>query len=208
MKTVTRLVIIAALCWLLVVLFSQARDHTAGGPEADPTLMVLYFGGVVMVAVIIGSIVAFSFMPAFGDWVGSFFFNPDQQVEKDPHSSAMALIARGDFEGAVEEYRSIFAQNPEDTLALLEASRVYCDKLHNPSAAAEMLETSLQQDWSPENAALICNRLADIYSGPLKDPIRARALLVQVAESMPETKHAANAVHRIHELDRQFGLEG
>src|SRR5438093_10135262 len=109
-------------------------------PESDPTKTVLYFGGVVLVGLAIGGIVATSLVPAIGDWVGSYFFSPDVEAEKDPHAKAMGLVARGDFEGAVEEYRAMFKENPEDTLALMEAARLDSEKLGRPQEAAALIE--------------------------------------------------------------------
>jgi len=34
------------------------------------------------------------------------------------------------------------------------------------------------------------------------DAIRARAILIKIAEDMPETREAANALHRLQEIDR------
>lgn len=200
MRIFTRLVIVAALAWLGYILFSDARDYQKV-EDADPTKIMLYFGGVILVGVAMGTIVAMSLIPAIGDAMGNFLFNPNEEVEKDPHAGAMAKVAQGDYEGAVEEYRTVVASNPSDTLALSEIAHLYCDRIGNDGAAAEVLESALQQEWPPDDSAFLCNRLVDVYWTYQHDGARARALLIQVVETLPDTKHAANAQHRLRDID-------
>jgi len=204
MRLFPRLIILAALGWLMFVLFAQAREHNAM-ENADPTQTIVYFVLVVLVGVIMGGIAAMAIVPAIGDWVGQYFFSPNQEAEKDPHAEAMAKIAQGNFPGAIEAYRTIFDNDPSDTHALCEMAKIYAEKMHDPQAGAEVLETALANEWPAEQSALLSNRLADIYLNQMHDPARARALLAAVAESLPETKYAANAIHRMHEIDRSHG---
>lgn len=206
MKLIARFLVIASLGWLMAVLFFHAKEHMAA-ENADPTQTIIYFGSIVLVGCVLGAIAALHLLPAFGEWAGGFLFNPSVEVEKDPHASAMALMAKGDFVEAIEEYRRIFDADTSDTLALTEMARIYCDKLGDPESGATVLETALAHEWAPEQSALLCNRLADIYLNYFKDADRARAVLQQIAETMPNTKHAANAVHRLHEIDR-LALKG
>jgi outer membrane protein assembly factor BamD (BamD/ComL family) len=64
------------------------------------------------------------------------------------------------------------------------------------------------RDRLPEDAALLCSRLADVYSTYQHDITKARALLMQVIETMPNTRHAANATHRLQEIERQLVMQG
>ncbi len=194
----------AGLGWLVFVVFMQARQHMAT-ENADPTKTIVYFLVVVLLALIGGGFVAFSFIPAVGDWIGGLFFAPNEEVEKSPHADAIAKVAQGDFEGAIAEYHEAFKKDPSDTHAVLEMARLYCDRLGDPQAGAGVLESALEHEWTPDESASMCNHLADIYLNHMHDAPRARALLVQVAESMPNTKHSANAIHRMHEIDRTLG---
>jgi tetratricopeptide (TPR) repeat protein len=196
-----RLLITAALGWLMVVLFLHARE-TMAAEQTDPTRTILLFGGVVLTGLAIGAVVALSFIPALGDWFASLFFNPEEEVEKDPHAAAMACIAQGDYPGAIQEYRARLAAEPGDILARTEISRIYCERLGDPEAGAEVIESALDHEWEPEQSAQLCNRLVDIYLQYFNDRARARAVLTQLAEALPDTKYAANAVHRMHEIDR------
>lgn len=202
MKNPIRLLIALLLTALGVYLFRQAKS-AYDGDVADYSRAILLFGAVVVVGVAAGSLLAFSFLPQVAEGIGNMFFQPNEQIEKNPHADAMAAIARGEYEKAVEEYGKAFEKNPDDTLALSEMARIYCDKLHNPAPAAELLEEALQRDLLPEDAAFLCARLADVYWTHQHDIARARALLLQVMETMPGTRHAANASHRLQEIERQ-----
>src|SRR5438045_1134311 len=130
MRILIRLIIVAALSWVGVVLYMDARAYqTEENP--DQSKIVLYFAGITLVGAVVGTVVAVSLIPTIGDALGNMFFNPNQEVEKDPHSGAMAKVAQGDYEGAIEEYRKAFEKDPNDTLALSEIAHFYCDKLHN-----------------------------------------------------------------------------
>lgn len=201
MRIFPRLLLVLAMAWLGVVFFQEARA-AAAAETPDPTKVILMFGAVVLVAVAVGVFVALSILPAIGDSIGHFFFNPNEEIEKDPHSAALARVARGDYMEAIEEYNKVFAKNPHDTHALSEMVHLYCDKLHDYADAADLLEQALQRDWPPEEGAFLAERLVDVYWNYQRDAIRARELLVRIAESMPDTKHAANALHRLREIDR------
>ena len=207
MRIIPRLVVIAALVWLAAVLFNDARGQ-ANAEQLDGIKVFMYFGAVVMIALVIGTIVAMSVIPAIGDAIGSYFFNPNQEIEKDPHSGAVALIAQGDYEGAIKEYQVAYAKNPDDTMALTEIVHLYCDKLQDYPAAELALTAALGRECAPEQWAFLSSRLADVYWNYQRDAARARPLLIQIAETMPDTKFAANAVHRIREIDHEIEQAG
>lgn len=202
MRIVARLAIVAVLGWLMTVLLRHAHA-TQSGVSSDPSKMVFYYLGIVGLGLVIGCVVAWSLLPAIGDQVGSYFYNPATEIEKNPHQKAMAKMAGGDFQGAVDEYARVLEKDPADTHAISEMVRIYCDKLHQPEPAAALLEQVIgQEHWSNDQLAFLGERLVDVYWLHQGDALRARAILLQLAEQMPETKHAANALHRLHEIDR------
>jgi len=89
-------------------------------------------------------------------------------------------------------------------MALSEAVHLYCDRLHDYTAAASALETALQEELPVDESAFICNRLVDVYWIYQHDARSARRLLIQIAESMPNTKHSANALHRLQQIDHML----
>lgn len=207
MRNITRLFVVLALLWLAYTLFNKA-NAAYSQEEVDSTRVVMLFGGMLLVALAAGGFFVVSFLPEIGEGVGNFFFNPNEPAPANPHGKALAAVARGDYRGAIHEYEEIFEKNPADTLALSEITHLYCDKLHEPAPAAELLEKALSREWMAEDAAFLTSRLVDVYWHHQGNLSRARELLLQVIELLPGTKHAANAQHRLHEIERQGAMQG
>jgi tetratricopeptide (TPR) repeat protein len=195
-----RLLFLAAFAWVGFVILSEAREQ-AKLDEPDNSKVALLFAGAILDGLVVASILAFMIVPALGDLMGGYFFNPGTQVEKDPHSEAISKLARGDPEGAIESYEGILAKDPTDTLALSEIARICCRDLEDSARGAAVLEQALREEWPPDQISFLANRLADIYilQG---DPMRARQLILEIANNLDGTKFSANAQHRIREIDR------
>lgn len=207
MRALPRLLLFLGLVYLAVVLFHDA--HLASkNPDIDPTKVVMMFAGVVLIGGTAAILVVVMVMPMIGDAVGNFFFQPAEKVEKDPHSAAAAALTRGDYPAAIEEYQKILKNEPTDTLSYSEIAKISCEHLNDAEGAAALLEEALQREWSPEDAAFLSARLVDVYWKFQHDARRARALLIQIMEAMPGTRHSANAEHRLKEIEQQLALEG
>lgn len=207
MNTITRLVIVAALFWGAYALFGQAQAAYSQ-EEVDGTRVVMLFAGMLLVALMAGGVFVVSFLPDIGDGIGNYFFNPNEKMEKNPHADALAAVARGEYQKAVAEYEKVFAKDQTDTMAVSEITHLYCDKLHEPDRAARYLEGILDREWPPEDAAFLSSRLVDVYWNHQHDAQSARGVLMQIMETLPGTKHAANAQHRLHEIERHLVMQG
>ena len=207
MRNITRLFVVLALLWLAYTLFGKAQAAYSQ-EEVDSTRVVMLFGSMLLVGLAAGGFFVVSFLPDIGEGIGNFFFNPNEPVQVNPHGKALAAVARGDYRGAIHEYEEVFDKDPTDTLALSEITHLYCDKLHEPALAAELLEKALGREWPAEDAAFLSSRLVDVYWHHQGNLSRARELLLEVIELLPGTKHAANAQHRLHEIERQAALKG
>ncbi len=201
-----RILILLALVYLCYILFVEARVQM-DKPEPDWSKFTLYFGGVVLVGGAAGVIIVTVVLPSVGDAIGGLFFSPNQKIEKAPHFDAMAAIARGDYEAAVAEYLKAFEKDPHDTLALSEVAKIECEHLGDPATAADVLEQALGREWTREDAAFLSSRLADVYWKYQHNARDARSLLMQIIETMPNTKHSANAQHKLQEIERALALE-
>ncbi len=203
---IVRALIVLALCWVAFVFFTDARAEMKKEVQ-DFNKIVLYFGGVVLIGGAAGVLIVTVVLPAVGDAIGNLFFSPNQSIGKAPHADALVAIARGDYEAAVQEYLKAFEKDPHDTLALSEVAKIECEHLGNPVAAADVLEQALEREWTPEDASFLTSRLAEIYWKYQHNARDARGLLMQIIESMPGTKHAANAQHKLQEIERALALE-
>jgi uncharacterized protein HemY len=206
MRTLKGGIIIVVLLWLEFILFREA-NALRSAEIVDGTKVVMVFLSIIGITIVIGIIVAVMIVPAIGESIGSFFFNPNEEIEKDPHADAMAKIAQGDYEGAVEEYRIAIDKNQEDTHAISEVVHIYCDKMGDIDAAGKFLEQILEKEWPAEQGAFLASRLVDVYWNYKHDAEAARHSLQQIAETMPDTKYAANAIHRLHEIERALANE-
>lgn len=159
-------------------------------------------GGFIVMALVAAILFGLTILPVVGEIIGGAFFNPGGEIEKDPHHDAMAFMAQGDYDGAIAAYRKVVADNPHDTHAISEIARINIDKLHNPAGAAEAFENALQTEWPPDEGGFLAMRLAEVYWTHFGDAERAKAVLEQIKETMPGTRHAANANHKIIEIDR------
>jgi tetratricopeptide (TPR) repeat protein len=195
-----RLLLLAAFAWIGFILLSQAQVQ-AHLENPDKSRIIMLFGGTVLDGLAIAIILALTVVPAIGQSIASLFFNPGEKIENDPHADAIARLAQGDPEGAIEDYEAILAKDPTDTLALSEIARICCRDLGDTARAATVIEQALDNEWPEEQSSFLANRLADIYLLQ-EDPVRARLLILQIAENMEGTKFAANAQHRLHEIDR------
>jgi len=201
MRLLPRLLILTALCFVGFVLFREARIEQLQ-PSSDPSKIVVLFVGVTLIAVIGATFLAGAIIPMLGETVGHLFYTPDVKVEKSKHSAAMGKLAQGDYEGAAQEYLAAFEKDPSDTLAVSEAAQIYCDKLNQPAEAARILEAALEGEHPVDEGAFLASRLVDVYWNYFHDAVRSRQILIQLAENLPETRHAANAHHRLSEIDR------
>ena len=207
MSLVPRILIIAICAILSFFLFREARA-AYGQENLDPGKIVLLFGGVIVLGGAIAVLFVTLVMPSIGDAIGNLFFSPSEAAEKDPHADARTALAKGDFEEAIEQFKKAFENDETDTFALSEVAKIQCDHLQDPPSAAEFLEGMLQREWPPEAAVFLSSRLVDVYWKYQHDAESARALLLQIIEMMPGTKFAANAQHRLREIEQQLAAEG
>jgi tetratricopeptide (TPR) repeat protein len=163
----------------------------------------MLFGGLILVALAAGAFFVVSFLTQIGDAIGNFFFNPNEAIEPNPHSGALAAVARGDYRRAITEYERVLANEPGDTLALSEIARIYCENLHEPEQAVVLLRSALGRDWKPNDTAFLSMRLAEIFSDHQHDLLQARDVLMRLIESLPGTRFAISAQRRLQEIDRQ-----
>jgi len=199
-----RLLFLAAFSYVWIILYTDAKAE-AHKENPDNSRVVLLFAGTILDGLAVGLVLTLLVVPSIGDRVGGFFYNPGTEIEHDPHADAIARLAQGNPEGAIDVYEEILNKDPSDTLAISEIARICHRDLGDTPRAATFLERALDQEWPHEQSSFLANRLADVYllQG---DRLRARELLVQIATTLQGTKYAANALHRIHEIERAIDV--
>ncbi|RYD18821.1 MAG: tetratricopeptide repeat protein [Verrucomicrobiaceae bacterium] len=139
-------------------------------------------------------------LPFFANRITHAVYDSAEMVEKDAMHDARSLVAQGDYEGAIEAYKRAAEADPLNRLPWVEISKIYKDHLEDPDAAVQTIRHALEsQAWEVNDAAYFLFRLAELYDEVQGDRASAIAIMNQVVEQFPGTRHSANASHKLHE---------
>lgn len=88
-------------------------------------------------------------------------------------------------------------------MPIMELVRVHQDKLLHPEDAVRTLKNALsnEDEWGHDDKAVFMFKLAELYQKDLNDEQSAIDTLKEVATIFPHTRHAANATHKLREID-------
>lgn len=161
------------------------------------------FIGFIVIGVGMGILAVKFVLPWIGDAMGEVVYSSGEETEQDEMTKAAACISQGDYEGAIEHYNKMLADKPTDPFPLAEIAKVYAERLHEPENALHVLSVHLQsKDWPVDDAAFIMFRIADVQASHLHQFALARDMLEQVVANFPNTRHSANARHKITEIEQ------
>ena len=159
--------------------------------------------GFIILGVGMGILAVKFVLPWIGDAMGEVVYSSGEHTEQDEMTKAAACISQGDYEGAIDHYNKMLADQPTDPFPVAEIAKVYAERLHDPQSALQALSSHLQsKDWPVDDAAFIMFRIADVYQTHLHEFSLARDMLEQVVTNFPETRHSANARHKIQEIEQ------
>ena len=129
------------------------------------------------------------------------FYGSAEEVEADPMHDARAFYAQGDYEAAIAAYRAVALAQPENRFPWVEIAKIQHENLEDLDASIETLRTALEShEWRVNDTAFFMFRLAELYENEKDDKPQSVSILQQVVELFPETRHSANATHRLREL--------
>lgn len=190
-------------CALFVILSSSEPEEMSGQTVITLFIAVLLVGTV-------ASILAAKFLlPRFGDAVSSFFFSMGGRATAEDmvateNRKAAALVAAGDYKGAIAEYEQTLKQRPEDLRAIAEIARIRAESLNEPDTALAFLQEQMaSRIWDAEGEGFILFRIAGIHRKVQHDKVKAREALEQVMSRLPKTRHSANARAQLDEWQRE-----
>ncbi len=169
-----------------------------GSLEGDRTLsgILLTF----ISAGVVGTFVVVYLLPFFAQRVTHAVYDSAEMVEKDVMHDARVLVAQGEYHAAIEAFKVAAKAEPLNRLPWVEIAKIYKDNLEEPTAAIETIRYALEsQAWEINDAAYFLFRLAELYDEVLGDRASSIAILQQVVEQFPRTRHSANANTRLHE---------
>ncbi|WP_265595651.1 tetratricopeptide repeat protein [Verrucomicrobium sp. BvORR106] len=184
--------------FVLAVLYVMGKWNTPDWQD-NPMYPLI---SIITLAIVGGVFFVTVLLPKFGDAVGTVMYSSGEEVEQDESMKAVALVAKGDYHGAIKEYEKMMANKPEDPFPVSEIAKIYTEKLHAPDQALVVLQENLEgRDWTEENAAFLMFRLSDLHMAS-HNYDAAKDILEQVAGNFPGTRHSGNARHKINELEQ------
>ena len=170
------------------------------------------FSGVLLTflsAGLLGILFVFQVLPAFAQRITHSVYDSAEMVEKDAMHDARSLLAQGDYQGAIDAFKQAAAAEPLNRLPWVEIAKIYKDNLDDPASAILTIRHALEsQAWEVNDAAYFLFRLAELYDEVEGDRTSAVAIMQQVVEQFPGTRHSANASHKLHEWSMEAETPG
>ena len=153
-----------------------------------------------LTAGLVGIVFVIHVLPAIAQRFTHAVYDSAEMVERDPMHDARAKVAQGDWEGAIEAFRLAAAADPLNRLPWVEISKIQLDELEDPAASVQTLRTAIEGlEWEENDAAYLMFRLAEIYNEHMSDRNSAASIMQQVIDQFPESRHSANARHKLRE---------
>lgn len=175
----------------------EAELHSLEGQKTFNGILLTF-----LCAGLVGIFFVVYLLPFFAQRITHAVYDSAEEVEKDPMHDARSLMAQGDYEGAIEAYKLAAAADPLNRLPWVEIAKVYKDHLDDPASAVQTIRHALEsQEWEVNDAAYFLFRLAELYDEVEGNRASAIAIMNQVVEQFPGTRHSANATHKLHEWE-------
>jgi len=144
-------------------------------------------------------------LPAMANKFTHALYESGASVEADPMRDARALVAQGNYAAALEAFRQAAGKLEGNRIPWIEMVKLQREHLDDPLGAAATLREALEgHAWSEEDGGFLMFRLADVYADGLQDQETAAGVLLQLTEQFPQTRHSANARHRLQQWGREI----
>ncbi len=186
---------------------AKALEANLAGKEGERTFtgILLTFLG----AGLAGIFFVVTALPFLAQAFSQGVIGSDEKVEKDAMREARSLVAQGDYPGAIAAFQQAALADPLNRLPWVEIVKIQKDFLEDPQAAIQTTRLALEsQEWEINDAAYFLFRLAELYNEVDGDRASAVAIMNQVIEQFPETRHSANASHKLHEWSGEDAAKG
>lgn len=162
------------------------------------------FNGILMAiasAAFLGTLFVVVVLPTWASRVSEAVYGSNAEVDEPAaFHEARALIAKGDYQGAIAAFRAASAEDPSNRLPWTEIAKIQARQLDQSKEAAATLGEALSAwDWSDDDRAFLLFRLAEIQNEETDGRGQAVATLQQVIREFPQSRHAMNASHRLKE---------
>ena len=163
------------------------------------------FNGVLLTFLSAGLVGIFGvayFIPWVAERFSSSVYDSGEVAEKDVSHDARSFVAQGKYAEAIAAYRVAATAEPLNRLPWVEIAKIQKDHLDDPNAAVATIHEALEnQKWQANDEAYFLFRLAELFEEVQGDRASAVKILHQITAQFPETRHSANAHHKLHELN-------
>lgn len=177
---------------------AKKAENSMAEAEGEKT-----FNGILLTfltAGLVGIFAVVHLLPFFAQRLTHAVYDSGEMIEKDVMHDARSLMAQGEYEGAIAAFQQAAANDPLNRLPWVEIAKIQKDNLGDPHAAIATIRHALEsQAWEVNDAAYFLFRLAELYDEVEGDRASAVAIMNQVIEQFPGTRHSANASHKLHE---------
>jgi tetratricopeptide (TPR) repeat protein len=188
---------------IFIIVVSLVTAAFVNTDSSDDTSAIAQLPALMLAGVYVGIMFVLYALPVITDKATTAVLDSGELVERDPLHDARAAYARGDYENAIEVYHSVTENDRYNRLPWVEIAKIQHDNLEDPHAALVTLQTALEShEWPVNDAAFFMGRIADLYLEDLEQKDACIDILNQMIELFPETRHSANATHKINEIQR------
>ena len=179
------------LCFIFSVGHVTPMDRWIG-------VMLAIFYGLVLFALF-----GWPLLQSIGERVGNSLYMPgDHNFQIIPeYSRAEARVKNGKYEEAIDEYRQVILEYPQDIYPHLRIAELAVKPLNDLKLAELELLSAMGKAKGEDSTALAAGRLADFYQHTLQDPARALAVMKQLRGKIPGTKQSKLAEERVALLE-------
>lgn len=178
------------------------EKFNGGGQKGNTFLAFALF---VITGIFAGFVVVTQILPMFVQKASEEVYGSTEQIKTEKaRITGQALVAQGDWEGAIEAYREEAEMEPENRLPWVEMAMIKREKLEDSDGALAVMDEALARGgWRDNDEAVFLFRKVEIYEEDKNDHASAVALLREVIEKFPQTRHSANAMHKLHQMGEQ-----
>ena len=179
-----------------------------GGAGVGYGKMIRYFGGFVLMAIILGMMVAHEISQFFGHKAMGFLFNDEGEGMRNPeYEEAEQVWVNGDYLGAIQLMRDYFKKYPRELYVAMRIAEIYEKDLGNYLAATLEYESILQYKFDRQRWGWAAIHLCNLYS-KMGRTDQAIELLYKIHHDYGETPAAAKARKRLVQIDPNFDAVG
>lgn len=191
---------------IALVILWMARRWLHGFDQAyssrDPYAVINAFLKYIAVFGIILAIFFLDIVTGISGRMTGFLFPEVGDVELHPeYSIAEARVREGKYREAINEFRKVWNDYPNDVMAHVRIAELLCQYFQKYDEAVTELRAALNKKCKPEAWAFVANRLVDVQVEHLHDFVTARETLQQIILKFPSSRYCEAAKARVLALN-------